>query len=139
MNPIEAARVLFEEGWNEQDFTNVARLLAGELPLHVGGETHTTNAAELETIVARWHAAFPDFRFDIHSITGDEHVAAVRATLHGTHHGSWAEFPATGRSIAVEHAFFLRVENGVIVEVWEILDRSALHAQLTENRDAELP
>lgn len=130
MDAKEAAGILFSEGWNHQDFTNVRRILADELPLHIGGRTRTTTAAELEAIVASWHAAFHDFRFEVHSTTADDHVAAVRATLHGTHTGPWGELPATGRTIALEHAFFLRMEDGVIAEVWEVLDRSALDAQL---------
>ena len=130
MNPLDIARIIFEEGWNRQEFANVQPLLADEFPLHIGGMSRITNGAELESIVAGWHAAFPDFRFAIHSITADERLAAVRATLHGTHHGPWGGLQATGRSVAVEHAFFLEVEDGLVVEVWEILDGKALEAQL---------
>jgi len=134
VNLIEIARALFEEGWNRQDFANVKRLVADELPLHIGGDTRTTSAAELEGIVARWHAAFPDLRFEIHSITADDDIAAVRAMLHGTHLGPWGDRQATGRCIAVEHAFFLRIDNGLIVEVWELLDQPTFSAQLTGER-----
>ncbi len=134
MHSIDAATVIFEEGWNQQEFGNVQQLLADEFPLHVEGDTRITNAADFATIVGMWHAAFPDFRFDIHSITADDHMAAVRATLHGTHQGPWGDLPATGRSIAVEHAFFLRIEDGLVTEVWEILDRSALQTQLTSDQ-----
>jgi len=134
MDATEAARILFEEGLNGQNFTNVRQVLADEVPYHLEGDTSTINAAKLEAEMARWHAGFPDFRFDIHSITADDHVAAVRATLHGTQTGPWGEQQATGRSIAVEHAFFLRIEDGVIVEVWEIVDRSMLHAQIAGDR-----
>ncbi len=131
MNPSEIAKVVFEEGWNRQEFDNVRRLLADEFPLHIGGATRTTNPDEFETLVASWHRAFPDLRFVIHSVTADAHIAAVRATLHGTHQGPWGELQPTGRSIAVEHAFFLRIENEAVAEVWEILDRAALEVQLT--------
>lgn len=130
VKPIEVARILFEEGWNEQDFARVSQLLADEVPLHVGAAIRTTSASDLQRIVARWHTAFPDLRFELHSVTEDESIAAVRATLHGTHLGPWREREATGRTIAVEHAFFLRIEDGLIVEVWELLDESALTAQL---------
>ncbi len=130
MTPRDIARIIFEEGWNRREFANVHGLLADEFPLHIGGMSRITTGAELESIVAGWHTAFPDFRFAIHSITADEHMAAVRATLHGTHQGPWGGLEATGRSIAVEHAFFLRVEGGIVVEVWEILDAKALEAQL---------
>ncbi|MFW2383172.1 MAG: ester cyclase [Acidimicrobiales bacterium] len=135
MDSIDIARVIFEEGWNRQDFSNAQRLLAPQFPLHIGGATRLTNANEFATTVGTWHAAFPNFRFDIHSITADDDMAAVRATLHGTHEGPWGDMQPTGRSIAVEHAFFLRIENGLVTEVWEILDRSMLEAQLADAQD----
>lgn len=134
MSPIEIATVLFEEGWNDANFTNVTALLADGVPLHIGAATHTTSASALQRTVARWHTAFPDFRFEIHSITANETTAAVRATLHGTHLGPWGELDPTGHTIAVEHAFFLQIEDGLIVEVWELLDQPTLTAQLTGDR-----
>lgn len=136
MDPADIARALFQEGWNSQDFTNVRQFMADEFPLHVGAGTRTTNLAELEAIVGRWHAAFPDFRFDIHSITSDGHIAAVHATLRGTHQGPWGALQPTGRRIEIGHAFFLRIEGDVIVEVWEILDQLDFKEQLTGNRPA---
>ncbi len=135
-NLIDIARVVLEVGWNRQEFSDVHRLFADEFQLHVGGATRITNGNELEAIVGVWHAAFPGFRFDIHSITADGHIAAVHATLHGTHEGPWGDLPPTGRSIAVEHAFLLSIEDGLVAEVWEILDRSSFEAQLTGDQDA---
>ena len=133
MDPIDIARVIFEEGWNRGDFGNVQPLLADEFPLHIGADTRITNGEEFAAMVGAWHAAFPDFRFEVHSITADDNMAAVRATLHGTHQGPWGGLAPTGRTIAVEHAFFLSVEGGLVIEVWEILDRSAMQTQLTND------
>ena len=80
----------------------------------------------------RWHAGFPDFRFDIHAVVASGERAAVHATLRGTHRGQWHGLEPTGRSINVEHMFFLRFEEGLVVEVWELLDGSELRRQLTE-------
>ena len=115
------------------------RILAGEILLHVGGTARITTIADLESIVARWHAAFPDFRFVVHSITADDHTAAVRATLNGTHLGPWGGLEATGRRISVEHAFFLRFDEGLIVEVWEFLDQPTLDAQLAGDQGTHRP
>ena len=131
MTPTEAARVLFEEAWNEQDFTSLQRLLADEVLLHIAGNTRTTDIEDLERTVASWHAAFPDLRFEIHSITADETSVAVRATLHGTHLGPWGDRQPTGASISVDHAFFLRMENGLIAEVWEFIDNRTFTHQLS--------
>ena len=112
MTPTEAARALFEEAWNEQDFPSLQRLLADEVLLHIAGNTRTTD-------------------IEIHSITADETSVAVRATLHGTHLGPWGDRQPTGASISVDHAFFLRMENGLIAEVWEFIDNRTFTHQLS--------
>ncbi len=131
MSPIEIAELIFEDAWNRQEFGRVRTVLADEFPLHIGGDTRITSADELEGIVSRWHTSFPDFRFDVHSITAGDGIVAVHATLNGTHEGRWGDLEATGRTVTVDHAFFFRVDDGRVVEMWEILDRSALVAQLT--------
>ncbi|WP_278237435.1 ester cyclase [Isoptericola sp. AK164] len=57
-------------------------------------------------------------------------VAAVHATLHGTHRAPWQGLAPTGRTIAVEHMFFFRFTEERITDVWEMLDRPAMTAQL---------
>lgn len=132
MDNAEAVRVIFEEGWNQQRFDRVETVLADEFDFHLGGHTRTTTVNELRAIVDRWHVGFPDFRFDIHAVVASGDRAAIHATLCGTHRGHWNGLEPTGRSINVEHMFFFRFENELVVEVWELLDGSELRRQLTE-------
>jgi len=124
--------VVFEEGWNRGRFGPLEQILAAEFSFHVGGETRTMTVADLRQIVGRWRAAFPDLRFDMHTLVADGDHAAAHATLTATHRGIWSGLAATGRSIHVEHMFFFRFDHERIVEVWELLDRPALQRQLSE-------
>lgn len=61
---------------------------------------------------------------------------AVRATLTGTHLGDWSGRPPTGNPIAVDHMFLLRFQDGLLVEVFEVLDSAELRRQLESDAKA---
>ncbi len=132
MDGVDHARVVravFEEGWNAQEFDGVAEALR-RFVFHIGGESRTMGVAELDAIVRSWHEAFPDLRFEVHAVTASEDLAALHATLRGTHLGPWRGRAATGRTIELEHMFFFRFDDRRITDVWELLDRSELAQQL---------
>ena len=134
LDVAEVVRQILEEAWNRKDFTTFPLGKGDRYVLHVGGESRAVDLAETEELVSRWHDAFPDFRFDIHSIVAEGSFAAAHATLRGTHLGRWRDIDPTGRTVAVEHAFFFKFEDGSLRDVWEVLDRSAFDAQLTGPR-----
>ncbi len=129
MDRAETVRAVVEEGWNAQRFESVASALS-EFVFHVGGRSQPMDLAELRAIVRRWHEGFPDLRFEVHAVTASDDVAALHATLHGTHLGPWRDLAPTGRPIEVEHMFFFRFHGPRISHVWELLERSVLADQL---------
>ncbi len=123
------ARAVFEDAWNRRDYASTADALRS-FRLHIGAHSRDSDADELRAFVDRWHAGFPDFRFELHAVVAEGEHVAVRATLHGTHRGEFQGRAPTGRVVAVPHMFFLRFEGERIAEVWEVLDSDALRAQL---------
>lgn len=139
MNQEHAARAVFEDLWNRQDFSSAEELLDTDFTFHIGGTSNTMSISELKRIVDRWHTGFEDFTFDVHAVVSSNDRAAVHATLTGTHTGEWNALRPTGREVRVEHMFFLRFEDNRIVEVWELLDRTELHRQLAGEQGNETP
>lgn len=133
MERSEIARAVFDEGWTRQDFSRIGDALRA-VRLHVGGATHDLDLAAVREVIAGWHAAFSDFRFEVHTVVASGDHAAVHATLRGTNDGDWRGAPATGRTVAVEHMFFLRFAGDRVVEVWEVLDRDAFEVEALPNR-----
>jgi steroid delta-isomerase-like uncharacterized protein len=129
MDRAGVVRAIFDEGWNAQRFDAVAPALSA-FRFHIGGTSRAMDVAELGAIVRSWHDAFPDLRFDVHAVTSSEDVAAVHATLRGTHLGPWQGLAATGSRLEIEHMFFFRFDGHRITDVWELLDRSLLANQL---------
>jgi steroid delta-isomerase-like uncharacterized protein len=128
--PRATAIAIFEEGWNRGTFEGLAVAFAPTFTFHVHGTARDMCLDDLRRIVGRWREGFPDLRFEVHDVLSEGDRVAIRATLTGTHLGTWGERPASGRTIAVDHMFVLRFDAGRVVEVWEVLDSAALRWQL---------
>ena len=61
-------------------------------------------------------------------VSGDKVVIAI--TLTGTHTGGLMGIPATGKPLKVHGMVLSRLEDGKIVEEWEILDMLGMFQQL---------
>jgi steroid delta-isomerase-like uncharacterized protein len=126
----EIIRMIFEEGWNNAKFDNVAAHLAEAMTFHFRGHDIPDSLDNLKRLVAGWRSAFPDLRFTIEDMLADDDRVAVRMTMTGTHQGTWKQIPATGKHITVTAMMFFRFENGLLVETWEDYDEYGLYQQL---------
>ena len=82
--------------------------------------------------------AFPDFRHSIEDIFAKGDKAVFRATLLGTHKGSFMGIPPTGKSFEYTAIGIARFRDGKIVELWIDADFLALMQQLgLEDRPTE--
>jgi steroid delta-isomerase-like uncharacterized protein len=90
------------EAWNAHDSQAIARFYAEDATLHdAGGQTATGRAAIAER--ARLYLdAFPDMRLEVGPIEVDGNTCTMEWTARGTHGGSLAGMPPTGRAVVVE-------------------------------------
>jgi predicted ester cyclase len=116
MDRAGLVRAIFQEGWNAERFDAVAPALNAS-QFHIGGKSRAVDVTELGVIVRSWHDAFPDMRFDVHAVTSSEDVAAVHATLRGTHLGPGQGLAPTGRRLEIERMFFFRFDGPRITDV----------------------
>ncbi len=75
-------------------------------------------------------SAFPDATMRAHAIISEDDDVAVRGTMAGTHEGEFMGIPATGNSVEIHFADFLRIKDGKIAEHWGVSDMAALMEQL---------
>jgi len=75
-------------------------------------------------------AAVSDVDFVIEDVVTEGDIVAVRATVGGTHEGSLFDLAPTGESFEIAYAWFYRIENGRIAEVWSLPDGLGLVQQL---------
>jgi len=113
------ARRMVEDVFNEGNVGVVDEIFApdytpGNLCPHGGRQ----GLEEIKRKVAALRAAFPDLRVEIEDqiVAGD--WVATRCTAQGSHLGSLAGLPPTGRRFRVSGIFTIRTRSGAIVEDW---------------------
>lgn len=90
---------------------------------------------------ALWlRAAFAELRYDIHHVTADGNLVAVRSTMNGRHVAPFVTyaadatvdtvFPPTGKTFAGTQSHWFRFEDGKIAEHWANRDDLGQAAQL---------
>ncbi len=80
--------------------------------------------------VAMSHTAFPDLSVTVQDQIAEADKVMTRWVAHGTHQGSFAGIPATGRPVTVTAIHIHRVEHGKIVEHWEAINMLGVLQQL---------
>jgi predicted ester cyclase len=77
-----------------------------------------------------FRAAFPDFHAVIHDQIAEGDKVVTRKVFHGTHRGELLGIAPTGREVQIEVIDIVRIEDGKIVEHWNVVDRLGLRQQL---------
>ena len=121
----------FYERFNAGDLTLVDDLVADDFVEHEELPGLEPTKAGLRQLFEGFHAAFRDGKFEVDDIIADGDIVAVRVRMTGTHEGEFMGVPATGRTINVGVADFLRFDDGMVVEHWGVMDTGALMQQLT--------
>ncbi len=84
----------------------------------------------LKALLTAYRGVFPDLHITIDETVSSDHSTAISFTLTGTHKGRFMGMAATGRRVTVSGMTLSRVDNGKIVEEWELLDQLSLYRQL---------
>jgi steroid delta-isomerase-like uncharacterized protein len=82
-----------------------------------------------------YFTAFPDLHVVVEEAVAEGERVAARLLWTGTHDGDLPGQSATGRQIALESVDFARVQDGRIVEFWNLVDRATMSAQLAGSSD----
>jgi len=77
-----------------------------------------------------WHKVFPDLEFTIQDIFSIENRVVERFMFRGTHKGDLYGIAPTGRKVEAMGILIHHIEEGKIVEIWEVLDIFGLLGQL---------
>lgn len=87
-------------------------------------------AAGVKARVAALREGFPDLRFTLEDIVGEDEIVAARYHWRGTHRGSFLGIPPTGKTILVRGMDFYRLRDDKIVEHWDNVDDLGMLTQL---------
>ena len=74
--------------------------------------------------------AFPDMVLPLEDFVAEGDKVLVRLRVQATHTGSFGDMAATGRRIDIGVLDLFKIENGVLVEHWALLDNLGMLKQL---------
>ena len=86
--------------------------------------------AHLAEHIDQAEAAFPCYELIAEELIAERDLVMMRGTFRGTHQGTFAGIPATGRTVSAPLMIVYRVANNRIVEHWMQFDGAAVVAQL---------
>lgn len=111
---------------NERDWSNLGAFVDDDVH-HNGRRIGLSGYREmLEQDVD----AIPDLYFEIQLLIADAQGVASRLGFHCTPQGSFLGLPVNGRKVRFTENVFYTFKNGKIVQVWSIIDKLAIEAQL---------
>lgn len=120
----------YEDLWNRWDDGAVDDVLAedftfrGSLGLETNGRTGWREYRDLI------RAGSADFHNEVQSLVIDGEQAAARLLYTGTHTGSLAGLPASGRRFSYAGAAFFGSRDGLLSAAWVLGDLAGLRSQL---------
>ncbi len=86
--------------------------------------------AALEDLFTAYRAGIPDLVTTIDELMVAGDTVVISITLTGTHTGNLMGIPATGNPLSVHGMVRSRIQDGKIIEEWEILDMLGMFQQL---------
>lgn len=128
MTRSEAILKAWNGAWGDGDLAAFENLLAPDYVRR--SKSGSEDYASLRKTIEAMHTAFPDSSTEILDIVEDGNKVAVHWKTTGTHQGEFMDVPATGRSVSVTGASFLRFENDKLAEEWVIWDPRELLSAL---------
>lgn len=123
-----AVRRLYEECINGGKWEIADELIAAEFV--TPGPDGGVGADGFKANVARLRAGFPDLHFTIHDLLAENDQVALHWIWQGTHRGTFAGIPATGKSVRHQGMVMYRFKDGKAVAAKLIFDRLGVFEQL---------
>jgi steroid delta-isomerase-like uncharacterized protein len=127
---LAVVRRVFEDVLNRGDLAAIDELFAPEFVEHNPRPGQGPGRAGFELRTINLRTAFPDLHYAIEDeFAADDRVVA-RVTARGTHRGTLADIPATGRRFTMSGIVIFRLFEGKIVERWANYDNLTMLQQL---------
>ena len=114
---------------NAQDWENLSRFVRDDVR-HNG---RALGVQGYRTMLERDYESVPDLRFEIGMLVAATPRLACRLLFDVTPAGQFLGLPVNGRRVQFTENAFYEFHEGKIREVWSVLDKLAIEAQLTTN------
>jgi steroid delta-isomerase-like uncharacterized protein len=124
-------RRFYEEVWDRGNTDFAFEVFAGDYVRHDLCAPEALPGPEGQKKIADdFRAAFPDLRFVVDLLFGEDDYVVGRWTATGTHSGRWGAVEASGREATFSGVNIYRFENGRVAEIWNHRDDLGLAQQV---------
>jgi len=132
---LEANKALvraFIEAINARDYDALDDILAEDFHRHsvASPAANATNREEMKAFLQSEAVTFPDNKVTVEMMVAEGDLVALYNTLSATMEGPMGDIPPTGASIEAPFMGFIRIENGLIAEMWVEWDNVYFLSQL---------
>ena len=107
-----------EQILNRGNMAVADELLAPDYRRHISPTTAPLSVDVQKQRLAGIRTAFPDWHLTVEDMIADGDRVAFRATIRGTHKGTFQSIAPTGKAVTVSALDIVRIENGKLVEHW---------------------
>lgn len=111
---------------NRQDWPGLGEFVHDDV-VHNGRRLGLSGYREM---LERDFQDIPDLRFIVRLLTCEESMIASRLDFHCSPKGRFLDLPVNGRKVAFSENVFYAFRGGKIAEVWSVVDKAAIEAQL---------
>ncbi|MCW4115815.1 ester cyclase [Aurantimonas sp. MSK8Z-1] len=126
MRDLEARYRAYIDCLNRQDWAELGSFVDAEAT-HNGRRVGLTGYRQM---LERDHRDIPDLVFRIDLLLIDPPMIGARLSFDCHPAGSFLGLPVNGRRVAFTENVFYRFADGRIAEVWSVIDKAAIEAQL---------
>jgi steroid delta-isomerase-like uncharacterized protein len=110
----DAIRLLKEDGYRKSTYHSPSYRDHGSL-----GDSNLEQLSDFNCSLAK---AFPDFKFTIEDMVGENDRVAVRYRFDGTHLSEFMGVPPTGKKVFIKNQGIFLIKDGKLEESWRISD-----------------
>ena len=124
----KALAIRYSEAWSKGDIEALKEILSPDYVWHISG-AHLSLEETIESLKQQM-AMLTDRTSIAQDIIAKGDKVISRNIFRGTHEGDTEGLPATGKTIEINGIEIIRIENGIIVESWEVGDTLSFALQL---------
>ncbi len=110
----DAVKLLKEDGYTKGKYHSLSYKDHGSL-----GESTLDQISQFNCALAK---GFPDFKFTIEDMVGENDKVSVRYRFDGTHLGEYMDIPPTGKKVFIKNQGIFLIKDGKLEESWRISD-----------------
>lgn len=118
------------DSFNRQDMSVINELVAINYVDNGPFDGQAPGREGMKQAHHNFYTGFPDIYETIDDIFAEDDRVVVRWTCRGTHKGTFAGIPATGKRVEVTGIDIYRLVNGQVAENWHNVDALGLLAQI---------